>query len=191
MAKIWYQTWGYRWSSITLITLCGIIIAVLLLLDITTNHCNDQYHDITGCLESDTCEEAYCEPTPCANHTCLPRLKSKCIYGDTYYYPDDECPEKQMYRTSYVVLGVFGVIVVVIAVYVFTLCHYRYAYHPYVKLEESDSLLENDKNSHGITVTVGGSGIKAKRLSCMVCDGYGEDLVLGTRCLRCGGTGVF
>ncbi len=140
MTKICYESSTYRWSSMILLTLCAIAITVLLMMDILTKSCNDQYHDISACLDSDTCEEVYCEPTPCSNYTCLPRLKGKCIYGDIYYYPDDVCPKKKLYRTSYIVLIIFGVICIIIATYLITMCHYRYAYHPYKELETSENL---------------------------------------------------
>lgn len=165
-----YQQSLYKWTIFILLIACGISAAVLLLLDMTTKVCNDQYHDINECLESTNCEERYCEPTPCSNYTCLPRVRDWCILDNMYYYPDDICPQDKKYKTAYVVFGILCGAVVIILVHIITMCHYRFVQHPYTRLNKS---LESDENY----------------TTCSECGGIGNDIMTNRMCSLCQGKG--
>lgn len=174
---ICYHTTGFRLIMTCLFCTAAVGICALLLLDITMDTCNDPYHDVEDCLNSTNCDMRYCEPSLCGNYTCLPRMKSWCIHNDIIFYPNGDCPQSKGYKTSIVVLSLVGFCILLIVIYLITICHYRYIqYHQYTYLD-NDLADKLSKNPDAIIKT------------CTLCYGVGKDMATMALCDNCRGSG--
>lgn len=173
-----YQSSGYRWVSISIFISASIAILTLLIIDITMNTCNDPYHDVDTCLNSTSCDVRYCEESICANYTCLPRIRAWCIHDETIFYPDGECPQKKIYKTSWIVLGLVLTIFLDGAIYMITIIHYRYTYY-YSNMYVDDGAVSNAIISNP----------DINKVKCRSCNGVGDDLLNSTKCKNCNGKG--